>query len=64
MRTIDGLEERPCRRKQKEDAEGVMVAAEEEVVEEEVATVAGFDEARTAYAMFFAWLLIVLERAS
>ena len=41
-----------------------MVAAEEEVVEEEVATVAGFDEARTAYAMFFAWLLIVLERAS
>ena len=64
MRIIDGLEGRPCRREQKEDAEGVMVAAEEEVVEEEVATVAVVEEASTAFALPSAQLLMVLERAS
>ena len=64
MRITDGLGERPCRREQKEDAEEVMVAAEEDVVEEEVEAVAGVEEARTAYKMSFSRLPMVLQRAS
>jgi len=61
MRITGGRGERPCRREQTEDAEGVIVAAEEEVVEEEVETVAGVEEARTAYAMFLLGYLSFLS---